>query len=169
MDVSQKIIKDLTSFYMIRRTSGDEAILDIMADFLDLPMGKLVELLELNESNHLPYHNMSHLLDVALAAVVICKAQGRDNDFMANAFVAGLLHDMNHTRVAKPDSDNIALVKRFTKKIQTALQEMVDVALVERMVAATNTDTPFEEVDEDVRFMRDADLMGWIYRSVLGC
>lgn len=60
-----------------------------------------------NTSNHLPYHNLNHLLTVLKFSDYIVREEGVYYDKRLPLHLAALFHDVNHSGGELPDSENI--------------------------------------------------------------
>jgi hypothetical protein len=119
-------------------------------------------IVENNDSNYAPYHNINHLLTVTKYDV-------------KNMLIAAIFHDFNHSAGKKKDAANIADAKAGIKEFVEKEDIKVDIDFIDKVLDATEYPYAIESKDlnEFQAIIRDADLTqvfesNWIYQNIFG-
>lgn len=143
-------------------------------------------IIEFNKSNHLPYHNLNHLLTVLKYSDMIAHGEGVYFDQRLALHLAALFHDVNHSGGKLKDSENI-------ENAITAFQEFANThmcvdsklenyredrsVICDVITLIEVTEYPYVKPNSALapaeKIIRDADMMqafenNWINQTTLG-
>lgn len=128
-----------------------------------------------SDSNHLPYHNLNHLLCVVKNCYLGCKYHNLNDETTNNLLLAALFHDVNHTGGKETDDVNIIKAKESFHNFVTETGLKLDTKSVCGLIEVTQF--PYVKESEDLTIsesiIRDADLLqvteyNWIQQNILG-
>lgn len=129
-----------------------------------------------NTSNHLPYHNLNHLLTVLKFSDYIAREEGVYYDKRLPLHLAALFHDVNHSGGELPDSENIKRAKdewhvfcnmhAINEEIRKEVDSIIEVTEFPYV-------KPHSSLSQLQIIIRDADMMqafeyNWIHHTTLG-
>lgn len=127
-------------------------------------------IIEKSQSNNLPYHNISHLVDVFNFSYKLCDVYNVREIFsekhLEMVSIAALFHDMNHSGGKLSDGENIKLaissfesfMKEYDNKIDSEYLNFVKILI-------SSTEFPHKDISEYnisdifVKIIRDSDMM----------
>jgi hypothetical protein len=134
-------------------------------------------IVENNDSNYAPYHNINHLLTVTkyvYYALEFEELLEQEND-VKNMLIAAIFHDFNHSAGKKKDAANIADAKAGIKEFVEKEDIKVDIDFIDKVLDAPEYPYAIESKDlnEFQAIIRDADLTqvfesNWIYQNIFG-
>lgn len=128
-----------------------------------------------NQSNYLPYHNLNHLLTVLKYSDYIANGELVYYDQRLPLHLAALFHDVNHSGGKLKDSENIKNAKDtfYDFAVNNAIMQYVP--QVNELIEATEYPyvLPNSNINHMQKIIRDADMMqafeyNWISQTTLG-
>lgn len=134
-------------------------------------------IIENNTSNHLPYHNLNHLLTVLKYCDYIAMGEMVYYDNRMELYLAALFHDVYHSGGKLTDDLNILNAKTAFEEFKLSLKEILNVSSdkVTSLIECTQYPyhVPFDDLTLHHKIIRDADMMqafeyNWIHQTTLG-
>jgi predicted metal-dependent HD superfamily phosphohydrolase len=129
-----------------------------------------------NKSNHLPYHNITHLLTVLKYSDAIAHGEGVYFDQRMDLHLAALFHDVNHSGGELSDEENIKNAKMSFLKF--AEENKINPDIVKSAIQIIEvTQYPYVHPESQLnlkqKIIRDADMMqafeyNWVNQVTMG-
>lgn len=133
-------------------------------------------IIENSQSNHLPYHNLNHLLTVLKYCDYISNGELIYYDKRGELYLAALFHDVNHSGGKLSDDLNVLNAMESFKVFSD--QENLNVSFSNKVMSLIECTQypyhiPYEDLTLNHKIIRDADMMqafeyNWIHQSTLG-
>ena len=143
-----------------------------------------IHIIDHNESNFAPYHNLQHLLGMVQYCTDGEIAENLSDKEILELGLAALFHDTDHTMGYSKDDVNIKNSKKFLLKFLKTLSDNEETKSLIKLIDINNimdmldaTEFPYkinsENLNEQQQIIRDADLMSmfeptWICFNILG-
>lgn len=154
-------------------------IIDILSEYPSLKLG-IKFIIENNNSNLAPYHNLSHMLTVVkhcYSALEYMNMLDDEDDYVEVFLLSALFHDFNHSMGKRDDAFNISEAKKGLELfLRTHAGElMYYLKFMNAVIDATQY--PYILNEKELNWyqliIRDADLMqitepDWITHVILG-
>lgn len=133
-------------------------------------------IIENSNSNHLPYHNLNHLLTVLKYCDYIAMGEMVYYDNRMDLYLAALFHDVNHSGGKLKDDKNIQNAKDAFCIF--SINEKLSNKMYDKVLSLINCTqypyhVPFDDLTLHHKIIRDADMMqafeyNWIHQTTLG-
>jgi hypothetical protein len=129
-----------------------------------------------NNSNSAPYHNLNHLMTVTLGTYRLMKYEDfKENLKMKDMLLAAMFHDFNHSEGKLSDDKNILEAKKGIRQFIEQEKIEADILFIDSILDATQYPYIIESSELNIyqQIIRDADMMqlfenNWIHQCVYG-
>jgi predicted metal-dependent HD superfamily phosphohydrolase len=135
-------------------------------------------IIENSTSNHLPYHNLNHLLTVLKYCDYIATGEMVYYDNRMELYLAALFHDVNHSGGKLSDEENIRDAKESYVLFCMNDAQIYNKTIHDKVASLINCTqypyhVPFDDLTLHHKIIRDADMMqafeyNWIHQTTLG-
>jgi len=151
-----------------------DSTLDIINKYPELQKG-FSWIIKNSNSNHLPYHNLNHLLTVVRYSHGATQFYQLDVKSELEILMAALFHDVNHSGGKETHDVNVEVAIKSFQHFISLIETNINVDEVSRIIKSTQY--PYvievEHLDLKQQIIRDADLMqvfeyNWIQQNMMG-
>jgi hypothetical protein len=121
-------------------------------------------ILSLNKSQHAPYHNIIHIMNVCHSVVdITTNSLGSVGLLVEQILIAALFHDVGHSEGSQTDDKNVSVaLEHFHAYISLNRGDLPPSAILNIIGMIENTKYPYDKTAEDLTYMqnvlRDSDV-----------